>query len=176
MATKTGLTKEKAIALYANATPDFKKILISEFKKETFVTKAKVKEFKLPTTFAECCKRLGITEKAFNDEWNAISKFRQDNFGKPIAPKTIAFEKLQIEARALNMDANGKEWVATKDIYRYYPYFTVSPSFGFGDTYFVDDYVCSYCGFCLCSKDSATAKHFGKCFATDWKVFLTETK
>jgi hypothetical protein len=174
MKTETNLTLEDARKFYSTATGDFKSYLISKFTEDALIPKPKKQESSLPTTFAECCLKLGTTEESFNVMWTDVKRLLQEKYNVELSENTIAYEKLKMICKVLNTDENGCVWSPDPDStteQRWFPYFYFTP-FRFGDSSYHYENVWTSCGLCLCSKSKSVANFFGTHFTKEWEEFL----
>lgn len=158
---KLEVTKESAVAAYANATKEVKALLETLFGKEIFTP---VKITDRVKTFEDAAEIIGITvNQRILIDYNGTDS---------IMLGAQAMAKLSIIAKALN-EGWEPDWTNDNE-YKYYPYFNKYKA-GFGFSSDVTAYWRAHtsCGSRLCFKTRELAEYAGKQFLKEYNQFLT---
>lgn len=159
---KVEITPENALKAYKNATADGKKMLCNLLGNEIFTPKKITDRVK---TFEDACEVLGLDHS--KHKITVPAGILPDDL---IA--IIAFMELTIIARALN-----EGWIPDWNNYnqpKWYPYFSMSPGFGFGfsrasyDSTFTNTDTCSR----LCFKTRKLAEYAGETFLDLYREYM----
>ena len=148
------ITKEKALATYAQSDEKGKTFLENLFGKKVFVTDTT----ELIKTFNDACLAEGTTESEFGKKYGHLE---EDEY---------AYMQLKLITKALN---GGEVMEYDGSTYLYFPYFNSKGSkvgFSFYDFYY--DVSCSLVSSRLCSKNSKLAVYSGKQFLSIWDSYL----